>query len=516
MMKRLSDIMSLIDLALVANDDAHQMTKIGAKSCLRRLAKSVRTNSANPMTTFRSWLVFLLCSASLYSQNVPVQLPFVIEDKDLIPASVHRERRSRLVQNHSEKSLIVLFSADVRNRQNDVDYEYRQNSQLLYLSGSTQAKTALLLIPGGAVIDGLVTTECFFVRARDAKRESWTGVTMGLEEARLHLGMSTVVDYDRLAGLVDTLLHGRDTLFLASGLPTSSVVDPLTTERVSIEQHAKDAIHAKHPDVYIKTVMPDLNKMREIKDSYEIAHLRKAIDISMQAHLATMQAARPGMNEYELEAVMQFYFTKGGAEDVGYPSIIGSGYNSCILHHQSNRKVTRQGDLILADCGAEYHGYTADITRTFPIDGYFSENQRAIYNIVLDAQNAGIAACRVGEDFKSSHRAATAVVRAGLLALGIIKDSSEASQYFMHGTSHYLGLDVHDVGSFGKLQPGVVMTVEPGIYIPKGSPCDPKWWNIGVRIEDDILVSAEGPINLSARLARTIDDIEKLMADARK
>ncbi len=465
------------------------------------------------MSTMRFFFITLLLSAwnvtTLMCQS-PKQA-YVLEDTDRSPVRIYQERRDRILNAHSPKSLIVLYSADVRNRQNDVDYEYRQNSNLLYLSGCTEQKCALVLIPGGAMIDGVLVSQFLALPQRDPRREAWTGITMGHDEARSILGFSTVVDYSRLSALLDTLLVQRDTLFIASALPTSAVHDPVAGQRISVEQHAKDFVHERHPDVYIKTSLADLAKMREIKDEDELRLLQKAIDISVDAHRATMLAAKAGMHEYELEAVMQYHFTRGGAEDVGYPSIVGSGYNACILHYQTNRKVTRQGDLILADCGAEYHGYTADITRTFPIDGRFNQEQRAIYSIVLEAQDSGIAACRAGNSFRASHKAAVQVVARGLLRLGIISDTSEVSTYFMHGTSHYLGLDVHDLGTYATLQPGVVMTVEPGVYIPVGSRCDKKWWNIGVRIEDDIYVSPSGPVNMSRSLPRSIDDIEALM-----
>ncbi len=464
-------------------------------------------------------ILFCFVCSFVFWTNSTVQAqrarPYVVEDHDQCPPSVLQARRTAIVERHSPKSLIVLLSADVRNRQNDVDYEYRQNSNLLYLSGCRQASTALVLIPGGANIDGQIVNECFFVKPRDPSRELWTGLTMGIDEVKSNLGFHCVIDYARLSTLLDSLLAGRDTLFIASAMPTGTITDPLSKTRVSVEQAAKDALHVSHPDLYIRTNLKDLAEMRELKDSSELRLLQKAIDISIQGHLATMKGARPGMHEYELEALMQYEFTKGGSEDVGYPSIVGSGYNSCILHYETNRKCTRNGDMILADCGAEYHGYTADITRTFPINGSFSAEQRAIYSIVLEAQDSGIAACRAGNAFKASHRAAMSVVRRGLLRLGIIQDSSDVSQYFMHGTSHYLGLDVHDLGTGNALKPGVVMTVEPGVYIPAGSSCDPKWWNIGIRIEDDILVTDSDPVVMSAALPRSIEAIESVMHEAR-
>jgi Xaa-Pro aminopeptidase len=254
-----------------------------------------------------------------------------------------------------------------------------------------------------------------------------------------------------------------------------------------------------------------MSKLREVKEEEELVLLRKAIDITCDAQTELLKAIKPGMKEYQSEAIVEFVFKLNGAEYPGFPSIQGSGANSCVLHYQTNRKQMVGHNLLVSDVGAEYHGYTADVTRTMPVDGKFSEEEAIIYNLVLKAQNAGIKAARVGENFWSSNVAATTVLSQGLQELGIIKTPLELKRYFMHGTSHYLGLDVHDTGTYGKLQANSVITVEPGIYIEEGSPCDPKWWNIGVRIEDDILITKEGPVNLSDCIPRTIPEIEQLM-----
>ena len=198
---------------------------------------------------------------------------------------------------------------------------------------------------------------------------------------------------------------------------------------------------------------------------------------------------------------------------MAYPSILGGGENSCILHYETNRKKLSAKDMLVIDAGGEYHGYAADITRTLPVDGKFSVEEKAIYDIVLEAQEAGIKACKKGNPFFEPHRAAVNVIQKKLMELGITKSESEYQRYFFHGTSHYLGLDVHDVGLNGKLTPGNVITVEPGIYIPEGSPCDPKWWNIGVRIEDDVLITTAEPDVLSGKLPKRTEEIEALMAE---
>ncbi|HOS48056.1 MAG TPA: M24B family metallopeptidase, partial [Bacteroidia bacterium] len=221
---------------------------------------------------------------------------------------------------------------------------------------------------------------------------------------------------------------------------------------------------------------------------------------------------KPGMTEYQAQAIVEYFVKNNGGEYQGYPSICGAARNSCVLHYEANRKVVNDGEVLLTDIGGEYHGYTADITRTFPINGKFTAEQKQIYQIVLDAQTAGIKVCRAGADFRATHKATMEVVTEGLLKLGIISSKDDASTYFMHGTSHYLGLDVHDAGTYGPLKVGSVITVEPGIYIPAGAKCDPKWWNIGVRIEDDILITDGDPVNLSGNIPREAEAIEKLMA----
>jgi Xaa-Pro aminopeptidase len=208
---------------------------------------------------------------------------------------------------------------------------------------------------------------------------------------------------------------------------------------------------------------------------------------------------------------VEYHARKRGAEYMGYPSICGSGQNAAVLHYTFNRKELKNGELLLVDIGGEYHGYTADITRTIPVSGKFSEEQRLIYDLVLLAQRTGIEQCRAGYEFRAAHKAAFETIATGLLNLRIIQSKEEADKYFMHGTSHYLGLDVHDAGSYQALRPGTVMTVEPGIYIPENSPCDPKWWGCNVRIEDDVLVTGDNPEVLSKALISSAEEIEQWM-----
>ncbi|SIS97998.1 aminopeptidase P Metallo peptidase. MEROPS family M24B [Zobellia uliginosa] len=251
--------------------------------------------------------------------------------------------------------------------------------------------------------------------------------------------------------------------------------------------------------------------LRETKLEEEMMLLKKAIEISAVGQVEVMKAMHPNMSETEIQGVHEYVYKKYGAEYEGYPSIVGGGNNGCILHYIENNKPQVGNDLVLMDLGAEYRGYTADVTRTIPANGKFTKEQKQIYNIVYEAQEAGIKASVVGAPFQAPGQAASKVVAEGLLKLGIIKKEEEARIYFPHGTSHYLGLDVHDAGTYRPFQENTVITVEPGIYIPEGSDCDEKWWGIAVRIEDDILITKDGPINLSAMAPRKAEDIEKVM-----
>jgi Xaa-Pro aminopeptidase len=456
-------------------------------------------------------LVLLLCCSAVVTSAQTFR--YVVHDQDHVPASVHKERRQRVLASLPANTAAVMFSADIRNRQNDVDYEYRQNSDLLYLTGIPTPTATLVLIPKGVTIGTRTVREVVFIRARTQEREQWEGVSMGPREVMEMHGIDTAIVIDSLPKFLDSLVPSIDTLFLAT-LPTASVAIPLAGKKIYANAEVRKWAKERNPNIVMSQRLAGLAAFREVKDTAELRLMQRAIDISIEGHYAMMRGARPGMKEYELEALMEYHFKRGGAEDVGYASIVGSGYNACILHYSTNRRPTSTGDLVLADCGAEYHGYTADITRTFPMSGKFSREQRLLYNVVLEAQDSGIAASRVGAPFREPHNAAKRVISRRLMELGVITKLEQVGTYFMHGTSHYLGLDVHDPGSYGPLKEHSVITVEPGIYIAEGSDCDPKWWNIGIRIEDDILITSAGPVNMSAKLVRTADEIEAVVGKA--
>ena len=263
----------------------------------------------------------------------------------------------------------------------------------------------------------------------------------------------------------------------------------------------------------LETLPAIMADMRELKTKNEIELLQKAIAISVVGQIEVMKAMHPQMSEREIQGIHEFVYRKYGAADEGYPSIVGGGENGCVLHYNENEKQELNNQLVLMDLGAEFYGYTADVTRTVPSNGVFSSEQRALYQIVYDSQEASIKAAEVGNSFRDLYLLSYDIIAEGLMKLGIIKEASEAKKYYPHGLSHHIGLDVHDPGNYKLLAPNMVITIEPGIYIPQGSPCDPKWWNLGIRIEDDILVTSEGPVNLSADAPREWSEIEALMRE---
>ncbi|MCB0712550.1 MAG: aminopeptidase P N-terminal domain-containing protein [Ignavibacteriae bacterium] len=440
---------------------------------------------------------------------------FDVYDGDNFPRTEYANRRKQTLEKLKSGEGMLLRSAEVRNRSNDVDYEFRQRNNLLYLTGVTETQSALLLLPDGVEIDGKRIQEVLFVAERNPTHEIWEGIRMGPEVAAQVTGITTVLPYDKLAKRLEDLFPTLNKLYYDSWT-IESIVDPVVEGEFNWPAIVRSILEESELDLEIEDAGTILNGMRAIKSEREIAMMQKAIDISAEGHREAMRMAKPGMFEYEFEASMEYAFRRLGAEDPGYPSIIGSGPNTCILHYNTNRRKSLDGELVLMDCGAEYHGYSADITRTFPVNGKFTPEQRAIYNLVLEAQTEAIKECKVGVQFWDPHKKAGQIISSGLVKLGIMKEGDDVRKYFMHGTSHFLGMDVHDVGDDYTLQPGMVLTVEPGIYIPEGSKCDPKWWNIGVRIEDDVLVTKSGSVNLSAGLERTADEIERLVGSKRK
>ena len=431
------------------------------------------------------------------------------DDVDRLPASFHRARREALRELMPEKSAAVFFSAPVRNRSNDVDFQFSQNPDFYYLTGHIEPDAVFVLFKEPRLIDGAMHDELIFVQKRNPLREIWTGRVLGAEGARGRLGIKGAYTGSEWIGFGINWTSFKEVFVLWPDLPNTSKDDD--ADLGDLAEELKTRLKPEEVNLNSRGLRSMMAQLREVKTPEELALLQRAVDITVDGFTDMMKQLEPGMKEYEAQAWIEFHARKNGSEYMGYPSICGGGDNACVLHYTHNRKILQEGELILVDMGAEYHGYTADITRTVPVSGTFSVPQRQLYELVWNAQQAGIKACTKGASFRAAHEEARKVIGEGLVALGIISKKSELDRYFMHGTSHYLGLDVHDAGTYGPLKPGVVMTVEPGIYIPEGSPCDPKWWKTGVRIEDDILVTDGEPVILSKALPSRWEDIEKVM-----
>lgn len=420
-----------------------------------------------------------------------------------------KQRRALLMTKMEPHSVAILKAREVSNRSNDVNYAYHQESNFYYLTGCDEPKSYLLLCPDGVQVDSATTAkEVFFIRP---KTQSAAGESLGPDGAKTKLGFGVVLPSSELLVFSRKVLEGKKILYYAPSMP-DLVYDPLMEKRVVISREVKNELEVAFPDLEIKYLSSALGGMRSIKSPAEIELLQKAIDATTTAHIEAMKSCEPGMFEYELQAVIEYCFTKNGAEYQGFPTIIGSGPNSCVLHYEANRRQMESGDVVVMDIGAEYQGYSADVTRTIPVNGTFAKAQREIYDIVLRAQLESIKEFKPGASPVTASQKATDVIAEGLMRLGIIKEKEEVRQYYMHGLSHSIGLDVHDVGPYGApYAPGMILTDEPGIYIPTGSPCDKKYWNIGVRIEDDVLITAEGNRVLSSGAPKTINEIENLM-----
>jgi Xaa-Pro aminopeptidase len=339
----------------------------------------------------------------------------------------------------------------------------------------------------------------------------WTGKILGVDGVKETCKIENVFTHDKFnyatidLSKVDSVLTTLYTEGILQKYYGRGGVDPLS----KMAQLVDSAVTTQKKPNAARTITNILRTLRSVKQPEEIAILEKVVAMSVQGHNEVMKATKPNMTEYQAQAIMEYIFKKNGSEFVGYPSINGSGENSCILHYESNQRLMKNGDLLLSDCAAEYHGYSADVTRTIPVNGKFSPEQKIIYELVLEAQDSAFLQCKSGNASNEPHKAALRVITQGLKKLGIITADADVRTYFPHGTSHGLGLDVHDPNP-PKLEPGAVFTVEPGIYIAPGSKCDQKWWSIGVRIEDDILITASGYKNLSAGSPRTVAEIEKM------
>ncbi|MBX7150084.1 aminopeptidase P family protein [bacterium] len=456
-------------------------------------------------------LIFMACHLATGQE---LSIPKVY-DTDLLTKEFHQGSRTELAKRLLPNSLVLLLASEQRIRSEASYYNYRYNNNIYYLTGMQESDCAFMFIPDGIRLadGGKPIFSVLFVNPRDLDKETRNGRRFGTSGTMQILGVDTAFVNDDFALIfkkITTQLSANkklDNVYLPD-IYTAIEHQPLKRMTEVLLKYRSD----QTGDRKFHDIDPIVNEMRSIKTEDEIKLLKKAIGISVDGHIQMMKSTEPGMFEYEARAVGEYIFTKNGSEHEGYGSICGAGENSVILHYRPNRKPMKDGELLLIDMAAEYHGYTADVTRTFPVNGKFSTEQLAIYQIVLNAQKAGITMIKPGANYGEVSAKITEVLENGLLDLGLIKDRKEAKRYTLHGYMHSIGLNVHDPQGFATdFSPGYFTTVEPGIYIPEGSPVDKKWWNIGVRIEDDILITTDGAINLSEKAPREPKEIEALM-----
>ncbi len=438
----------------------------------------------------------------------------------MIHSGEFKHRRKLLMRRMKKKSVALLASAPAVARNRDVEFPYRQDSDFHYLTGFNEPESVAVIAPGREQGEFIL-----FCREYDETMAIWTGKHAGLEGAREHFGADEAYPIRDLAHVLPGLLDGRRALYFAIGL--DGELDQRVMDAVN-DLRGKARAGAKPPEEFI-ALDRLLHEMRLRKSPAEIQLMRKAADVSIQAHKRAMAACRPGMYEYQIEAELTHEFMRHGLRYAAYPSIVAGGANGCVLHYTQNADVLRDGDLLLIDAGAEFGNYASDITRTFPVNGKFSEAQRQIYELVLEAQLAAIDKIRPGKTWNEPHDAAVRVLVKGLVRLGLlegrvsklIKDEAY-KPFYMHRTGHWLGMDVHDVGDYRvdeqwrELEPDMVMTVEPGLYIsPACLEVEPKWRGIGIRIEDDVLVTSSGCEVLTAAMPKTVTEIESFMQAGR-
>ena len=430
----------------------------------------------------------------------------------------YSRRRKRLMDMMGDQSVAIIPTAPVSIRNRDVEFSFRPESDFYYLTGYSEPESVAVLIP-----DRHHGEYVLFCRERDEKMETWNGRRAGLEGACELYGANDAFPIEDMDDILPGLLEDRDRIYYTMG--NNAPFDHRVLGWVNqVRKRIRTGV--KSPDVFI-SLNHLLHEMRLFKSRDEVSLMRKAAKIAASAHKRAMRICKPGMMEYQIEAELLHEFMLNGARSPAYPSIVGGGANSCILHYTENADELKDGDILLIDAGAEYGNYASDISRTFPVNGTYSREQRQIYELVLDANLAAIAEVKPGKQWNDPHDIAVSVLTEGLLSLGILKGKLSAlikeqayKKYFMHRTGHWLGMDVHDVGDYKldgewrNLEPGMVTTIEPGLYFQPHKGLSSKWWNIGVRIEDDVLVTRDGNEVMTRDAPKTVDEIEALMAGA--
>ncbi|CAI1802319.1 Xaa-Pro aminopeptidase [Serratia quinivorans] len=429
-------------------------------------------------------------------------------------------RRQALLAKMAPASAAIIFSAPEATRSADTEYPYRQNSDFWYLTGFNEPEAVLILVKS----DETHNHSVLFNRVRDLAAETWFGRRLGQDAAPAKLSVDRALPFNEINDQLPLLLNGLDVVYHAQGqyaYADKIVFDALDKLRKGFRQNLQ-------APATLTDWRPWLHEMRLFKSSEEMVIMRRAGEISALAHTRAMEKCRPGMFEYQLEAEIHHEFTRLGARSQSYNTIVGGGDNACILHYTENESELRDGDLVLIDAGCEFKGYAGDITRTFPVNGKFSRPQRAVYDIVLASLTRALEMFKPGISIRVVNDEVVRIMITGMVELGILKGEVEqliAEQahrpFYMHGLGHWLGLDVHDVGHYGTpdrdrtLEPGMVLTVEPGLYIAPDADVPEEYRGMGIRIEDDILITATGIENLTAGVVKDADAIEALMAAAR-
>lgn len=435
----------------------------------------------------------------------------------LITNKEFARRRRQLMRMMGEGAIAVLPAAPVRLRNRDADYRYRQDSDFLYLTGFPEPEAVAVLIPGRPQGEYVL-----FCRERNPAMETWNGRRAGQAGAVENYGADDSFPFDDIDEILPGLLEDRACVYYSMGRDAEFDRRLMGWINV-IRAQSRSGGHPPHEFISLEYL---LHEMRLFKSSAELKTMRRAADISMEGHRRMMAACRPGLYEYQVEAEFIYTARRNNAE-LAYQSIVGGGANGCILHYVDNNELLRDGELLLIDAGAEYDGYASDITRTFPVSGRFSEAQREVYEVVLAAQEAAIQKVKPGNSWDDPHSAAVRELTKGLIELGLLKGKTtklirEAAyrRFYMHRTGHWLGIDVHDVGEYkvdGEwrlLEPGMVTTVEPGLYITAETDVPERFHNIGIRIEDDVAVTKDGHQVLTAGTPKSVAEIESLVGTA--
>lgn len=430
--------------------------------------------------------------------------------------SEFKKRRSALMKQIGKGNIAIIASAGAAVRNRDVHYPFRQDSDFYYLTGFNEADAMAVFIPGREKGEYVL-----FCREFDEKKALWEGAHAGLEGATKHYEADDAFPIDDLDEILPGMLENKAKVFYPMG--RDSDLDFKLMEWIkNIRKHSRSGVSAPGELVSLEHIV---HEMRLFKSTEELKLMRRAAQVSAAAHVRAMQYCQPGLYEYQVEAELVHHFMQDGLRAVAYPSIVAGGKNACVLHYTENTDKLRKGDLLLIDAGVECDHYAADITRTFPVSGKFSEPQRLLYQLVLDAQSAALEQIAPGIAWNKAHEASVEVLTKGLIELGLLKGKlkklikdEKYKQFYMHRIGHWLGMDVHDVGDYKikdqwrLLEPGMVLTVEPGLYVPADcETVDKQWRGIGIRIEDDVLVTKDGHEILTDAVPKTVADIEAIM-----